>query len=114
MVHYESRFTILLLLFSVFGVEGNSDLVSEKEARIQQIRTAILEQLDFPNPPSEEHTEKVPEKVMEEYKLLQEIQHQEKNTPRAPAHSEVAQKVSSFKGNGVEVHKTSNILCILA
>ena len=81
----------------------------EEEARIAGIRDHLLQQLGITELPTnpEEYVEEVSEEIIEEYHILVEAQSRELLSHSAlEAEQETlgAQKVSSFRGDIVEVH----------
>lgn len=83
----------------------------EEEARIAQIREHLLQQLGITEIPTDpkEYVEEVSEEVKEEYHILVEAQSRELLSQSAVEGAEEhevlgAKKVSSFRGDIVEVH----------
>lgn len=78
----------------------------EKGAKIEQIRERLLQQLGITEVPTaaEEFVEEVSEEIREEYRILVEAQSRESEVGTTEQENPGAQKVSSFKGDIVEVH----------
>lgn len=85
-------------------------LAREEETRIAQVREHLLQQLGIAELPTdpEEYVEEVSEEIMEEYHILVDAQSKELLSQSAVGANEHetlgAQKVSSFRGDIVEVH----------
>lgn len=88
----------------------HEDLAREEGARIAQIRERLLQQLGIAELPTdpEEYVEEVSEETKEEYHILVDAQSRELLTQSAVGANEhetlEAQKVSSFRGDIVEVY----------
>ena len=82
------------------------DPAKERGSTIAQIREHLLQQLGIAEVPTaaEEFVEEVSEEIKEEYRILVEAQSREPEVGSTEHGNLGAQRVSSFRGDIVEVH----------